>query len=77
MSLSVGQIQALEALPDWHWLPTWDENLASVQAFATAKKRLPLITATDEEEKRLAAWLYAQKRLKQFQDDRQRRLQTT
>jgi hypothetical protein len=77
MSLSESQIQALQSVPTWQWLPTWDENLASVQAFVTANNRLPSQTATAEEERRLAAWCFAQKRIKQFQDDRQRRLQTT
>ena len=77
MSLSANQINALESLPNWQWLPTWEENLAGVQAFIADKNRFPLHTSSDEQEKRLAIWCLSQKRIKQFQDDRQRRIQTT
>jgi hypothetical protein len=59
---------------DWQWLPTWDENLASVQAFCGGQQQTPV---PDRYFGRGAPFSSVQKRLKQFQDDRQRRLQVT
>jgi hypothetical protein len=67
--LTPAQIQALESVPGWRWLPAWDGYLEELRQFVIANGRQPNESAETVEERRLANWCMTQKRQKRSQDN--------